>query len=82
MPSATDYGDESITGRFVPNLFIDISSTWPYKLSALKAYSNEIRDYPHSRSLEAIKNLAKIRGNQNGLYMAEAFRIIRRIEFP
>ncbi len=82
VPSATDYGDESITGKFAPNLYIDISVTWPYKLSALKAYSKEIRDYPHSRSLEAIKNLAKIRGNQNGLNMAEAFQIIRKIEFP
>lgn len=81
VPSATDYGHESIFERFSPNLFIDITETWPHKLSALKAYSKEIRDYPHSRSLEAIKNLAKIRGNQNGLRMAEAFQIIRKIEF-
>jgi len=80
VPSATDYGHESITGRFLPNLFIDISETWANKLSALKAYSSEIRDYPHSRSFEAIENLAKIRGNQNGLIMAEAFQIIRKIE--
>ncbi len=80
VPSATDYGHESITGRFLPNLFIDISETWSNKLSALKAYSSEIRDYPHSRSFEAIENLAKIRGNQNGLIMAEAFQIIRKIE--
>ena len=81
VPSATDYGHESIIGRFLPNLFIAISETWGHKLSALEAYSKEIRDYPHSRSLEAIKNLAKIRGNQNGLRMAEAFQIIRKIEF-
>lgn len=81
VPSATDFGDETIIGRFLPNLFIDISETWSHKLSALKAYSSEMRDYPHSRSIEAIKNLAKIRGNQNGLKMAEAFQIIRKIEF-
>ena len=81
VPSATDFGNESILGRFSPNLFIDISETWTDKLSALKAYSNEMRCYPHSRSLEAIKNLAKLRGNQNGLKMAEAFQIIRKIEF-
>ena len=80
VPSATDFGNESIFGRFLPNLFIDISETWPYKLSALQAYTNEIRDYPHSRSLEGIKNLAELRGNQNGLKMAEAFQIIRKIE--
>ena len=81
VPSATDFGHESIIGRFVPNLFIDITETWSNKLSALKAYSSEIKDYPHSRSFEAIENLAKIRGNQNGLIMAEAFQIIRKIEF-
>ena len=81
IPSATDFGNESIIGRFVPNLFIDITKTWTYKFSALKAYSSEIREYPHSRSFEAIENLAKIRGNQNGLVMAEAFQIIRKIEF-
>ena len=46
----------------------------------LKAYAVEMRDYPHSRSLESIENLAKIRGNQNGLSMAEAFQVIRKIE--
>lgn len=81
VPSATDFGDETIIGRFLPNLFIDISETWAHKLSALQAYSSEMRDYPHSRSLEAIENLAKIRGNQNGLKMSEAFQIIRKIEF-
>ena len=81
VPSATDFGDETIIGRFLPNLFIDISETWAHKLSALQAYSSEMRDYPHSRSLEAIENLAKIRGNQNGLKLAEAFQIIRKIEF-
>ena len=82
VPSATDFANESITGKFLPNLFIDITETWHYKLSALKAYSSEIREYPHSRSLDGIKNLAKIRGNQNGLKMAEAFQVIRKIENP
>ena len=37
-------------------------------------------DYPHSRSIEVIKNLAKLRGNQVGCDMAEAFEVIRKIE--
>ena len=81
VPSATDFGHESIIGRFLPNLFIDISETWRHKMSALEGYSNEIREYPHTRSLEGIENLAKLRGSQNGLKMAEAFQIIRKIEF-
>ena len=80
VASATDYGNPSITGQFVPNLFVDISSEWTSKERALKAYSAEMRDCPHSRSIEGIKNLAKLRGNQVGCTLAEAFEVIRKIE--
>ena len=42
-------------------------------------YKSEIKKKPHSRSFEGIKNLAKLRGNQSGLKIAEAFEIIRKI---
>lgn len=78
--SATDYGNLAITGSFVPNLFVDISNYWDLKKDALIAYSEEMRDYPHTRSVKGIKNLAKLRGNQVGLYLAEAFQVIRKLE--
>ncbi len=80
VPSATDYGSDTISESFKPNLFIDISNTWKQKNKALEAYKSEMRDYPHSRSLEGIKNLAKLRANQVGLNLAEAFQVIRKIE--
>ena len=80
IASATDYGNSAITGSFAPNLFVDISNNWDLKKEALLAYCDEMRDYPHSRSIEGIKNLAKIRGNQVGLYLAEAFQVIRKLE--
>ena len=45
----------------------------------MKMYSEELRDYPHSRSIEAIKSLALIRGVSVGLKFAEAFQIERII---
>ena len=78
--SATDYGHENLTGKFVPNLYIDISGTWEKKEEALTCYNAEMRKYPHSRSIEAIKNLARYRGNQVGLNLCEAFQVIRKIE--
>ncbi|AIQ95514.1 PIG-L deacetylase family protein [Prochlorococcus sp. MIT 0604] len=81
ISSATDFGNEFITGKFYPNLFVDISNTWDDKEKSLLAYEEELRDFPHSRSLEGIKNLANLRGNQVGLKMAEAFQIIRKINF-
>ena len=65
---------------FVPNLLISIEDTWDAKLEALKQYSTEIREFPHSRSYEAIKSLAHYRGYQVGLEMVEAFQLIRKIE--
>jgi|TARA_B100001964_G_C14137745_1_gene555950 LmbE family N-acetylglucosaminyl deacetylase len=80
VASATDYGNEALTGSFTPNLFIDIKETWDAKATALNAYKSEMRDYPHSRSIEGIHNLAKLRGNQVGLIMAEAFQVIRKLD--
>lgn len=80
VASATDYGHKSITNLFVPNLYVDISKTWNKKLAALAEYEMEMRDLPHTRSIEGLENLAKYRGNQVGLYFAEAFEIIRKIE--
>ena len=80
VASATDYGHENITDRFIPNLFIEISEYWTQKRLALECYSSEMRKYPHSRSFGALENLAKLRGNQVGLPMAEAFQVVRKIE--
>ena len=80
VASATDYGNSAITGSFSPNLFADISKEWLTKVGALEAYNAEMRDYPHSRSIEGIKNLAKLRGNQVGYDLAEAFEVLRKIE--
>ncbi len=79
IASATDYGHKSITNQFSPNLYVDISETWQTKLEALKEYSMEMRDTPHTRSFEGLENIAKYRGNQVGLLYAESFEIIRKV---
>lgn len=79
VPSSTDYGHSSVTNSYEPNLFIDISDFWELKLKAMEKYSDEMREYPHSRSYHAIENLAKCRGNQNGLRYAESFQVLKRI---
>jgi len=80
IPSATDFGHKSITNVFIPNLYIDITNTWKKKNAALREYEMEMRNAPHSRSFEGVENLARLRGNQVGLFYAEAFEIIRKIE--
>lgn len=65
---------------FLPNLYIDISDTLDDKLKAMSCYKSELKDYPHSRSLEAIKISAQKRGIESGLKTAEAFIIIRQVK--
>ena len=39
-----------------------------------------MRESPHARSLEGIENLARLRGNQCGVKLAESFEILRKID--
>ena len=77
--SETEWGRNLIKKMFIPNVYIDISNTLKEKLKAMKAYKSELKEYPHPRSLEIIKALAKKRGSEAGLKFAEAFMLIREI---
>jgi LmbE family N-acetylglucosaminyl deacetylase len=79
VPSSTEWNAPSSNTYFMPNCFIDISKTIKHKIMAMKKYKNEIRDYPHPRSVESIEMKAKQRGVQVGLEAAEAFEIVRQI---
>jgi len=80
-PSSTENNFSKVKVRFNPNLYIDISKFIEQKIKLLKIYKNEIRKYPHSRSLKAIKILAKYRGIQIGINYAEAFYILRELKY-
>ena len=62
---------------FLPQMRVDISAQLPRKLEALKAYGEEMRCAPHSRSIEHLQALAVHRGHEAGLMAAEAFGVIR-----
>ena len=64
---------------FFPNLFIDITDETEYKIKCLKFYKSELRKFPHSRSIEGIKTIAKYRGISSGIKYAEAFEIVRQL---
>lgn len=65
---------------FGPNLFVDVTATLDKKLQALRAYENEMRPFPHARSIEAVEHLARWRGASVGVPAAEAFVLARAIE--
>ncbi|HIP93050.1 MAG TPA: PIG-L family deacetylase, partial [Desulfurobacteriaceae bacterium] len=62
---------------FSPNVYFNIENTLDLKLKAMSEYKNELREYPHPRSLEGIKIKAKQRGMEAGFSYAEAFELIR-----
>ncbi len=64
---------------FLPNLFVDISAHLNAKLRALEAYSQEMREVPHSRSIQHAEVLARHRGFCMGMEAAEAFVVYRII---
>ena len=80
VPSSTDYRVLRNKKNFIPNYFVNIEKFIKTKIKAIKCYKKEIKPYPHSRSINGVINLSKIRGNQSGLKYAEAFEIIRKIE--
>lgn len=73
VPSATGwrFGDET----FRPSLWVDVTQTVSLKRKALECYGDEIREWPHARSLPAIEALMKWRGASVGMEAAEAFEI-------
>lgn len=64
---------------FSPNVWVDISDTIEDKLCAMDCYQSQLLDFPHPRSKEAIKALAKYRGATVGVQYAESFMLIREI---
>lgn len=74
--SSTEWGGERAENAFVPNVFVAIEQTIDRKLAALRAYTDEIREYPHPRSAEAVEIMAKAFGMQAGFTYAEPFRLV------
>ena len=79
VPSSTEWASET-EQAFRPNHFVDITATLDKKIKALEAYAEEMRPFPHPRSVEAVKALAAWRGASVGLMAAEALMTLRRIE--
>ena len=79
--SSTEWGFGEFN-KFEPNVFIDISDYFNIKLKALMMYEKEIRDleFPHPRSLEALKASSIMKGSVVGLNKAETFKLVRSID--
>ena len=64
---------------FVPARFVSVAGQMEGKRRALQCYADEMRPFPHIRSIEAIEALAHWRGASVGVPAAEAFEVIREV---
>jgi LmbE family N-acetylglucosaminyl deacetylase len=79
VPSSTEWRPPGSGVEFHPNYFVDISATIHLKLQALKVYKEELREFPHPRSIRAVEALAQWRGASVGVEAAEAFILGRKL---
>ena len=79
VSSSSEWQPPGSAPAFLPNWFVDISAQWQRKHEALMAYTDEMRPWPHARSLKALEHLARWRGAQVGVEAAEAFCLLRQI---
>jgi len=76
--SSTEWQTPGIN-PFCPNVFKDITQYISIKKQVLEAYSKEMRQPPHTRSIENTIRLNALRGNSIGVDYAEAFVLIRKL---
>lgn len=79
--SGTEWRASSDPRHFIPNLIVEINEHGlKAKIEAMECYEFEKREYPHPRSPEALKIRAQMWGVANGVELAEAFQVVRKIE--
>lgn len=79
VASSTEWQMPNSDNIFKPQLFEDVEGYIKTKIMAMEIYKSELRDYPHPRSLEAIKTYAQYRGITIGRKFAEAFEVVREM---
>ncbi len=78
--SETGWNYPTADKTFIPNVYFDITDFFERKTDAMKAYASQLRQYPHPRSIEALRALAQYRGSNVGVPLAEAFMCVRIIK--
>lgn len=79
-PSSTEYQAACYPQPFLPNFFLSVTEEdVEAKIRGMEAYEFERRPYPHPRSPEALRVLARRWGIATGQAYAEAFMLIRHL---
>lgn len=80
VPSSTEWTPNKADTMFMPNIFVDIENVAEKKYEAFVKYSTELRDYPHPRSVQYLRETDRTAGLKVGLHCAEEFVLLRKID--
>jgi LmbE family N-acetylglucosaminyl deacetylase len=78
VASSTEWAFGKFAPAFVPDTFVDIGGSLELKLKAMRAYAGEVREFPHPRSIRAMRTQCEDRGARVGIAAAEAFMTVWR----
>ena len=79
VPSSTEWAFGQFAPAFQPNVFVEITDTLEAKVEAMQAYESEARAFPHPRSPDALRAIARTWGSVVGCGAAEAFGLVRQV---
>jgi len=77
--SATEWSTPSPENAFQPQHFVNIEETLEAKLAGLSVYEDELRDAPHPRTVDTIRQNAHVWGAKAGIPAAEPFEVLREV---
>lgn len=80
VPSSTEWTPNKADTMFMPNYFVNIEKYAEQKYKAFACYSTELREYPHPRSDEYLRETDKTAGIRVGLLAAEEFVLLRKLD--
>lgn len=79
VPSSTEWTPNKGDTMFMPNVFVDIADYAERKYKAFACYSTELREYPHPRSVQYLRETDKAAGLRVGMLAAEEFVLLRKL---
>lgn len=77
VPSSTEWSFHRTGPAFKPNVFVDVTTTLESKIRAMGIYDGEMRAFPHPRSAESLRAIARRWGSTVGVGAAEAMELVR-----
>lgn len=77
--SATEWSVPSPKNAFQPQQFVNIADHLEQKIDALQVYEDELREQPHPRTVETVRQNARVWGAKSGVPAAEPFELIRAV---